>query len=116
MIASSLSAVLTAVAFYMPSLWIVLVFRFSSLWFWGIAVASGASLMLEQVPRDRGSMMSLRVAFAGIGSAMGVALGGVVLALYNYQTIALVLGTIGVVGFFVLLFLARDPCDIKRQL
>ena len=114
-IASLLSAVLTAVAFYMPSLWIVLVFRFSSLWFWGIAVASGASLMLEQVPRYRGSMMSLRVAFAGIGSAMGVALGGVVLALYNYQTIALVLGTIGVVGSLVLLFLAKDPCDIKRQ-
>ena len=114
-IASLLSAVLTAVAFYMPSLWIVLVFRFSSLWFWGIAVAAGASLMLEQVPRYRGSMMSLRVAFAGIGSAIGVALGGVVLALYNYQTIALTLGTIGVVGSLVLLFLAKDPCDAKLR-
>jgi hypothetical protein len=46
------------------------VFRFSSLLFWGIAVAADASLMFEQVTRDRGSMMSLRVAFAGIGSAM----------------------------------------------
>jgi hypothetical protein len=61
---------LAAVAFYMPSLWIVLFLDSHQLWFWGIAVAADASLMFEQVHRYRGSMMSLRVAFAEIGSAM----------------------------------------------
>jgi hypothetical protein len=107
--------VLAIFAFYLPNVWIVLVFRFSSVWFWGIAVAAGASLMLEQVPRYRGSMMPLRVAFAGVGSAMWVGIGGAVLALYNYQTIALTLGTMGVVDSLDLLFMAKEPCDTKLQ-
>jgi predicted MFS family arabinose efflux permease len=60
-------------------------------------------------------MMPLRVAFAGVGSAMGAGIGGAVLALYNYQTIALTRGTMGVVGSLVLLFMAKEPCDIKLQ-
>ena len=109
-VASLLSAILAMIAFYMPSIWIVLGFRYSSMIFWGVAIAANANLMLEQVPKHRGSMMSLRVAFAGIGSAVGVAIGGIVLSLYDYQTIALILGTLGIVGSFILLAAARDPC------
>jgi MFS transporter, DHA1 family, inner membrane transport protein len=109
-IGSFVAGILAIVAFYMPNLWVVIALRFSSLWFWGVAVAAGASLMLEQVPIFRGSMMSLRVAFAGVGSALGVALGGAVLATFNYQTVALTLGAIGVVGSFILLLAAKDPC------
>jgi len=114
-IASLLSGILAIFAFYMPSLWAVLVFRYSSLFLWGIAVAAGASLMLEQVPKFRGPMMSLRVAFAGIGSAIGVAIGGAVLTLYDYPTIALTLGTLGIIGSITLWLIAKDPCKIKMQ-
>jgi predicted MFS family arabinose efflux permease len=98
------------IAFYMPTIWIVLVFRYSSMILWGVALAANANLMLEQVPKYRGSMMSLRVAFAGIGSAVGVTIGGIVLSLYNYQAIALTLGALGIVGSFILLTAAKDPC------
>ena len=107
--ASILSSVFAMVAFYMPFLWLILALRYTSLVLWGIAVSSGASLMLEQVPKFRGSMMSLRVAFASVGSALGVAIGGTVLGAYDYQTVALVLGALGIVGSMILLFGAKDP-------
>jgi predicted MFS family arabinose efflux permease len=69
--------------------------------------------MLEQVPKYRGLMMSIRFAFAGIGSAIGVAIGGLVLGAFDYPTIAFTLGALGIVGSFILLIGAKDPCATK---
>jgi predicted MFS family arabinose efflux permease len=107
-VASLLSGVLAMVAFYIPALWIVLLFRYASLCLWGIATASGATLMLDQVPHLKGSMMSLRLAVSGIGAALGVAIGGLVLTLFDYQTVAFVLGAVGVAGAIILAVAAKE--------
>jgi hypothetical protein len=36
--------------------------------------------------------------------------GGVALDIYNYQTLALVLGGLGVAGTAIWVFLVKDPC------
>lgn len=109
--ASFLSGILAIIAFYMPSIFIVLAFRYSAMVFFGVALAASANLMLEQVPNYRGSMMSLRVAFAGIGSAIGVALGGTILSNFNYPTVSLVLGLLGIIGSFIVFIGVKDPCE-----
>lgn len=98
------------VAFYMPNMWAVLAFRWASVLFGGMSIAAGYSLSLEQVPKFRGSMMSMITAFIGIGGALGVVAGGVVLNFYNYQTLGLALGVIGIVSAFVAFFATKDPC------
>jgi predicted MFS family arabinose efflux permease len=102
------SSMLAMVAFYLPSLWIVVSFRYASMFFWAITLSASASFMLEQVPKYRGSMMSLRVAFAGIGTAVGVYIGGLILTSFNYQTMGLTLGTLSIIGSLIL-FLSKEP-------
>jgi len=46
---------------------------------------------LEQVPQDRGTMMSLRPVFQYLGQAMGLALGGVALFFFSYQVVRVAL-------------------------
>ena len=76
---------------------------------YGMLSASFASLTLEQIPKFRGTMMSLRAAFGGLGGFLGTAVGGIVLNLYNYQTVGIVLGAFGFGAIMVILFLAKDP-------
>jgi predicted MFS family arabinose efflux permease len=60
--------------------------------FIGLLVTSRQSLILEQIPRFRGSMMSLNMAAASIGSAMGSGLGGLTLILFNYEGLGILAG------------------------
>ena len=72
-------------------------------------VASLAALTLEQIPKFRGTMMSLRAAFGGAGSFLGVTLGGISLNMYNYQILGIVLGVLGMASITVILLFAKDP-------
>jgi predicted MFS family arabinose efflux permease len=102
------------VAYYMPELWLAVAFRYSSICFWAMSITASASLMLEQVPRFRGSMMSLRSVFIAIGAIVGVMVGGAVLDASNYPTVGLILGALGILGSLVLLFFAKDPCKAAQ--
>lgn len=72
---------------------------------------AGQSLSLEQVPRYRGSMMSLSTAGDSLGSALGAGLGGLVLLMGDYWLIGLVLGLLGVFSSFIIRFYAMDPTE-----
>lgn len=75
-------------------------------------IAGLHSLVLEQVPNHRGSMMSVDSAFRSIGLVLGVAVGGFVLNSYinNFQLLMTIFGVSGIISVPILLLIAKDPC------
>ncbi len=100
---------------FMPTL--TLAWGLSALgsWFGGMSSTATGSLLIEQVPKFRGTMMSLNTAFMNVGILLASVLGGLFLNLYNYQTMALILGSLGLVGAVIWVFLVRDPCKTKKN-
>lgn len=94
---------------YLPSLWLSLALFFLAAWFFGMGTSASSSLTLEQVPKFRGTMMSITSAAQSLGSAFGAALGGSMLVLYDYRIMGSVLGALGVVAAVVFYFLSIDP-------
>jgi predicted MFS family arabinose efflux permease len=84
-------------------------------WFAGMSVTAASSLVIEQLPKFRGTMMSLNSTFMLLGTLLASVGGGIALDIYNYQTLALILGGLGIVGTVVWIVLIRDPCKIQNQ-
>jgi predicted MFS family arabinose efflux permease len=76
----------------------------------GIAFTSATCLNVEQVPRSRGTMMSIGGVFTLIGVSLGIATGGIAISQSGFQLLGVTLGVFGVVSTFVISFLAIDPC------
>ena len=107
------AAFLTLSFTFMPSFglsWGLSALRF---WFAGMSFTASGSLIIEQLPRFRGPMMSLNAVFMNLGMLLASVAGGIALDLYGYQTLALILGGLGVLGAVVWVTLVRDPC--KKQ-
>jgi len=66
------------------------------------------SLTLEQVPRFRGTVMSISSAATSLGSAIGAAMGGLALLLYDYEFLGIAGGAMALVAAIFYL-LAIDP-------
>ena len=94
---------------FLPNLWLSLALYFLGAWFFGVGVSAANSLTLEQVPEFRGTMMSLTSAAQSLGSALGAALGGLMLVWYDYLIMGSVLGALGIVAAIVFHFFSRDP-------
>jgi len=107
-----LAGIFTISFAYLPNLWLSLALFFLSAWFSGLGISAANSLTLEQVPKFRGTMMSLTSAAQSLGSAFGAALGGLMLVLYNYRIMGSALGALGIVAAMVFYFLSIDPTRI----
>ena len=113
------AGILTLLSYFIPTLWARVTVRWIASFFGGLSSVAIANLILEQVPRFRGTVMSLSHAFGGVGAAIGIALGGAVLNLYiepavGFQALGLTMGAIVFAAVFVYLFIAKDP--IKNPL
>jgi predicted MFS family arabinose efflux permease len=116
-VASALFAGIFAVLFtFIPNMWV-------SVAFWAVAASSVAinmaaltSLVLEQVPEFKASMMSVHQTFGSIGSVLGLTIGSLVLNLYtnNFQLLMTIFGISGVAAALIILLFAKDPS--KTQL
>jgi DHA1 family inner membrane transport protein len=82
-------------------------------WFFGMVASSANSLTLEQIPKHRGTMMSIDTALINAGSAVGSTIGGLALLYLNYEGLGSVLGAVGIVAAVVFFLLSKDP-TIKR--
>jgi len=117
-VACLLAATLTLTFSFMPTFelsWVLNAVRF---WFAGMSLAAGGSLVIEQLPKYRSTMMSLNTAFMNGGMLLASLAGGIVLDLYNYQSLAIVLGGLGVLGTVIWITLVKEPCkkeDATRQ-
>jgi len=104
-----LSAIFTIAFTSAPDLWLSLALNFLGAWFFGMGASAASSLTLEQVPKFRGTMMSVHSAAINMGSALGTALGGLTHDLFGYEVLGLTLGALGVVAAIVFHLLTIDP-------
>jgi MFS transporter, DHA1 family, inner membrane transport protein len=98
---------------FSPDMWVAIVFSMITQFFGAMGAAGLINMTVEQVPQYRGSTMALGGIFVAVGSSIGSAIGGVILAVTgSYQMVA-----VGFVIFFlaaagVFLFMTRDPCKL----
>jgi predicted MFS family arabinose efflux permease len=110
-----LSSVLAMFIFFMPSLWLAVAVDMAHVWFAATSITAFSCFVLEQVPKSRSTMMSLRSIFNEMGGAIGAALGGALLLVFSYdlalsyQTVGLAFGAIGISASAIFYFLTKDP-------
>jgi predicted MFS family arabinose efflux permease len=98
---------------YVPSLFPSLTLNFTAAWFMGMMASAASSLTLEQVPRFRGSMMSISSAATSLGAAVGAAVGGMALIWYDYDVLGAILGGMGIIAAIVFYLMTKDPTREK---
>jgi predicted MFS family arabinose efflux permease len=103
-----IASVLLVIFLFSSNYWFAVSIYIILFWFFGMSVSAGQSLNLEQVPKFRGTMMSLTSAFSGVGSTLGSGLGGLILLLYNWGTLGVIFGLMGFVGTITMYFFASD--------
>ncbi|NLE03290.1 MAG: MFS transporter, partial [Crenarchaeota archaeon] len=75
----------------------------------GIGVTAVTNLTLEQVPKARGTMMSLSTVFGALGGAIGVSTGGIVLDYLGFSALAIVFGLLTLVAVGIVYVFTKDP-------
>ena len=86
-----------------------LVLNFTAAWFMGMMASAASSLTLEQVPRFRGSMMSISSVATNLGAAVGAAVGGLALVWYDYDVLGAILGGMGIIAAIIFFLVTKDP-------
>lgn len=109
-----LAGAFTMVFMRMPNLWLSLALIFAASWFFGMLTSAANCLTLEQVPKFRGTMMSMDSASVNLGSALGAAVGGLALIRFGYEGLGSILGVLSIAAAFVFYFLATDPTRQKN--
>lgn len=99
----------------LPNLWLSMALAFLGSLFAGMRVTASNSLTLEQVPKFRGTMMSINTAADNAGSSIGAAAGGLALILFNYEGMAVSLGAMGIASAIVFYLLAIDPTKTSAK-
>ncbi len=103
-----LAGLSTIIFFLIPDLWISLTVSCLSYLFTGLVSVAMASLILEQIPRLRGTMMSLYTTAGTIGMAVGGLFGGLLLVSFNYEIMGAFLGFMYIMSAAVYHFLVID--------
>jgi DHA1 family purine base/nucleoside efflux pump-like MFS transporter len=92
----------------LPNLWLSLTAIFLATLILAMSYVGSLSLTLEQVPRFRGTVMSISSAATSLGLAIGAAVGGLALILYDYEFLGITGGILALVAAIFFL-LAIDP-------
>jgi len=110
-VSALLAGIFTISYAFIPHLWISPALNLSACLFSGMVVSTSVSLTIEQVPRFRGTIMSVNSAAASLGSAIGASAGGFALLNFDYKGLGFVLGMTGIIAAIVYKFYARDPTE-----
>jgi predicted MFS family arabinose efflux permease len=89
----------------------IMFFLFANM-FQGLRLTSLNSLALEQIPKFRGTMMSLLTASFGVGVAVGTGVGGICLLSSGYPGLGLTLGFLVVSAAVIFHNLTVDPAHV----
>ncbi len=105
----SVSGILVAVFFSMPTLMLTLMFNFASVIAGAFAVPAVICLTVDQVPEARGTMMSLHRIAMNAGEAIGAAIGGAVLFFFSFQILGFVFAAFSVASAFIFWVFVKQP-------
>jgi DHA1 family inner membrane transport protein len=108
-ISLALGSAFTLVFYMSQSMWLAFSLVMIGNFFGGMSASAGESLNLEQVSDYRGTMMSLSVAFSGVGSTLGAGLGGYLLLVSPWGALGIVFGLMGIIGAIIIHHFATDP-------
>jgi predicted MFS family arabinose efflux permease len=108
-----LSGVFLMMFFLVPNLWVALLFDFLQVWFASLEVPSYQCLALAQVPKSRGTMMSLNHAMGSLSRTIAPAIGGVLLVwtLGFYGALGIAFGVMTIASSIILLLLTKEPTE-----
>jgi len=109
-----LAGIFTISYAFVPNLWLSLALNFTAAWFFGMVASASSCLALEQIPKSRGTMMSVDTAAISLGSALGTVVGGLALLSFDYEGLGVTLGVMGVAAAVVFYFLTIDPTHERR--
>jgi predicted MFS family arabinose efflux permease len=93
----------------LPALWLSVASTLVGSLCTSLAFSALSSLTLEQVPRFRGTVMSITAAVGSVGAALGTAVGGWVLLVADYAFVGLALGILLLVAAVTTHLVAVDP-------
>ncbi len=105
----SVSGILTAAFFNMPTLYLTLLLNFTSVVIGALAIPAFVCLTVDQVPKARGTMMSLHRIALNAGEAIGAAIGGAVLYFFSFQILGFVFGAFSVGSALIFLTFVKQP-------
>jgi MFS family permease len=104
-----LAALLTLTFTFLPTFelsWGVNAMRF---WFAGMSSTALASMVIEQLPKFRGTMSSLNTVFYNGGMLLATIVANFFIIGSDYQIMAVILGGLGVVGMVIWMAFVKDP-------
>jgi predicted MFS family arabinose efflux permease len=104
-----LDGIFIIVLFFAPTLWLALLFDFAHVFVAGMAYTSFGCLVLDQVPKSRGTMISMSKVFTKAGDSIAAAIGGLMLVWFSsYSALGIALGAISMCASAVILLLAKN--------
>jgi DHA1 family inner membrane transport protein len=106
----AISSPLLMLVAFVPNLWFVLILSWIGGFIFAMNFPAGISLILEQAPESRGTMMSMSTIFVTFGIGLGTALGGVALIVSGWVGLILTFATMQLISAAVFFFLTKDPC------
>jgi len=108
-ICSLLSGIFIIVFFNMPFLSLALTFNFAHVIFKAFSIPAIMFVVVGQVQKSRGTLMSLESISANVGKAIGVVVGGLLLALFSYQALGIGFGAMTIALAAIYFFLVKQP-------
>jgi MFS family permease len=92
---------------FMPNVWSALLMTVIATLIGGFCVTGSHSLLLEQAPASRGTMMSFGGVFGAIGISIGTILGGLALTL-GFQPLGVTLGVLTLTSAIVIFVFSKE--------
>ena len=96
----------------LPDLYVALAIFYSGTFIGALAFPAMTNLLLEQTPEFRGTIISINSIFSTIGAAIGAAIGGLSLAMFDYAGMFFTFAALILVSA-IIFFFVKDPCKNK---
>jgi DHA1 family inner membrane transport protein len=100
---------ITFFVFNAPSFWVSFGLAVVASFFAGMMITVSSSFSLEQIPKFRGTMMSLHSTAVSTGGTLSAAMGGLILVAYSYGVYSIAMGFMGLAGALAYMLLTSEP-------